>query len=127
MFPLEGNVRDLFDFSEHKLWSHIHEPESGLRGFIAIHSDMGYGKSLGGTRMYPYEKDSDALIDALRLSKGMTFKAALASVRYGGAKGVIIGDPKKDKTEALLRAYGRRINLLNGAFITGEDVGISVS
>jgi valine dehydrogenase (NAD+) len=98
------------------------DPESGLRCIIAIHSTA-LGPGLGGTRFYPYESEEEALVDVLRLSKGMSYKAACAGLDLGGGKGVIIGDPGTDKTEALLRAYGRVVESLNGRYITACDVG----
>ncbi|MDP2885814.1 MAG: Glu/Leu/Phe/Val dehydrogenase dimerization domain-containing protein [Ignavibacteria bacterium] len=99
--------------------------DTGLRAIIAIH-DTTLGPAIGGTRMWPYKTEDEALGDVLRLSRGMTYKAAAAGLNLGGAKGVIIGDPEKDKNEFLLRAYARLIEGLHGRFITGEDVGISV-
>ncbi len=99
--------------------------ETGLRAIIAIHNTA-LGPALGGTRMWPYESEEAALIDVLRLSKGMTYKAAAAGLNLGGGKAVIIGDPKKDKSEALFRAFGIYVNSLNGKYITAEDVGTSV-
>ncbi|RMG54722.1 MAG: Glu/Leu/Phe/Val dehydrogenase [Acidobacteria bacterium] len=98
----------------------------GLRAIIAIH-DTTLGPALGGTRMWPYETEEEALADALRLSRAMTYKAAAAGLNMGGGKAVIIGDPKKDKSEALFRAFGRFIESLKGRFITGEDVGVDVN
>jgi glutamate dehydrogenase/leucine dehydrogenase len=100
------------------------DPETGLRAVIAIHSTR-LGPALGGTRLYPYGSEEDAVLDALRLSEGMTAKAALAGLGVGGGKGVIIGDPSFDKTPELLGAYGRMVASLNGRFITAEDMGIS--
>jgi leucine dehydrogenase len=97
----------------------------GLKAIIAIH-DTTLGPALGGTRMWPYANDEEALIDVLRLSKGMTYKAAVSGLNLGGGKAVIIGDPKKDKSEALFRAFGRFIESLNGRYITAEDVNTSV-
>jgi len=101
------------------------DPVTGLRAIIAIH-DTTLGPALGGTRIYPYANEADALRDVLRLSSGMTLKNAIANVPYGGGKAVIIGDPKTDKTPALLRSYANYINLFEGRFITGEDVGMRV-
>ena len=101
------------------------DPDSGLRAVIAIHSTA-LGPATGGTRMWPYESDAEAVIDALRLARGMTYKYAAAGVDLGGGKGVIIGDPGRDKTEALLRAYGRFVDSLHGEYITGEDVGTTL-
>ena len=99
-----------------------HDPASGLRCIIAIHSTA-LGPSLGGTRMYPYETEDAALEDVLRLSQGMTYKAACAGLDLGGGKAVIIGDPATDKSEALLRAYGRFVESLGGRYVTACDVG----
>ncbi|MCS6806876.1 MAG: Glu/Leu/Phe/Val dehydrogenase dimerization domain-containing protein [Acidobacteriota bacterium] len=98
----------------------------GLRAIIAIH-DTTLGPALGGTRMWPYKTETEAIEDALRLSRSMTYKSAAAGLNMGGGKAVIIGDPKKDKSEALFRAYGRFVESLQGRFITGEDVGIDVN
>ena len=98
------------------------DPDSGLKAIIAIH-DTTLGPALGGTRMWAYKTEADALNDVLRLSKSMTYKAAVAGLNLGGGKAVIIGDSRKDKTEALLRKFGRFIKNLNGEFITAEDVG----
>ncbi|MCB0412997.1 MAG: Glu/Leu/Phe/Val dehydrogenase [Bdellovibrionales bacterium] len=99
--------------------------EVGLKAIIAIHNTT-LGPALGGTRMWNYANEEDALIDVLRLSKGMTYKAAAAGLNLGGGKAVIIGDPKKDKSEALFRAFGAFVNSLNGMYITAEDVGTTV-
>ncbi|MBK9294033.1 MAG: Glu/Leu/Phe/Val dehydrogenase [Oligoflexia bacterium] len=99
--------------------------EANLKAIIAIHNTT-LGPALGGTRMWKYNNDEEALIDVLRLSKGMTYKAAAAGLNLGGGKAVIIGDPKKDKTEALFRAFGRYIETLNGRYFTAEDVGTDV-
>jgi leucine dehydrogenase len=101
------------------------DDQSGLRAIIAIHSTA-LGPALGGTRFYPYENEEDALIDVLRLAKGMTFKAAAAGLDLGGGKGVIIGDPRRIKSEELLRAYGRFVETLGGRYITAEDVGTAL-
>jgi leucine dehydrogenase len=95
---------------------------SGLRAIIGIHSTA-LGPALGGCRMYPYASERDALIDVLRLSRGMTYKAAVSGLNLGGGKAVIIGDPKKDKSELLFRALGRFIEGLNGRYISAEDSG----
>ena len=95
---------------------------TGLRCIVAIHSTA-LGPSLGGTRFFPYDSEEAALTDVLRLSKGMTYKAACAGLSFGGGKAVIIGDPDKDKSEALLRAYGRIVASLQGRYITACDVG----
>ncbi len=100
--------------------------DAKLKAIIAIHNTT-LGPALGGTRMWTYQNDEEALIDVLRLSKGMTYKAAAAGLNLGGGKAVIIGDPKKDKTEALFRAFGRYIETLNGRYFTAEDVGTDVN
>src|SRR3989440_2081198 len=100
----------------------FHDAPSGLRGIVAIHSTA-LGPALGGTRLYPYNSEEDALRDVLRLARGMTFKAAAAGLDLGGGKAVVIGDPKRIKSEELLRAYGRFIESLGGRYITAEDVG----
>lgn len=101
-----------------------YDRSSGLRAIIAIHSTA-LGPALGGTRFYPYESEEEALIDVLRLAKGMTYKAAAAGLDLGGGKAVILGDPKRDKSEELFRAYGRFVETLGGRYITAEDVGTS--
>lgn len=98
---------------------------SGLKAVIAIH-DTTLGPAAGGTRMWIYDNELDAVEDCLRLARGMTYKYAAAGVNLGGGKCVIIGDPKKDKSEALFRALGRFINRLNGNYLTGEDVGTTL-
>jgi leucine dehydrogenase len=99
--------------------------EAGLRAIIAIHNTA-LGPALGGTRMWNYKNEEEALIDVLRLSRGMTYKASAAGLNLGGGKAVIIGDPKKDKSEEMFRAFGAHINALAGQYITAEDVGTSV-
>ncbi|MCK9490352.1 MAG: leucine dehydrogenase [Xanthomonadales bacterium] len=103
-----------------------HNPDAGLKAIIAIHNTV-LGPALGGLRMWPYKTEQDALDDVLRLSRGMTYKAAVAGLNLGGGKGVLIGDPSKDKSEALFRALGRFIDSLGGRYITAEDVGIDVN
>ncbi|MDZ3824070.1 MAG: Glu/Leu/Phe/Val dehydrogenase dimerization domain-containing protein [Pseudoxanthomonas sp.] len=103
-----------------------HNKDAGLKAIIAIHNTV-LGPALGGLRMWPYKTEQDALDDVLRLSKGMTYKAAVAGLNLGGGKSVIIGDPNKDKSEALFRALGRFVNSLGGRYITAEDVGIDVN
>jgi len=97
-------------------------PDVGLQAIIAVHSTV-LGPGLGGVRMWPYGSTEEAVTDVLRLSRGMTYKAAAAGLNLGGGKAVIVGDPKKEKTEALLRAFGRYVDSLNGLYITAEDVG----
>ncbi|HEX2051178.1 MAG TPA: Glu/Leu/Phe/Val dehydrogenase [Actinomycetota bacterium] len=101
------------------------DDQSGLRAIIAIHSTA-LGPALGGTRFFPYATEDEALVDVLRLAKGMTYKAAAAGLDLGGGKAVIIGDPRRIKTEELLRAYGRFVETLGGRYITAEDVGTAL-
>jgi leucine dehydrogenase len=103
---------------------HFHDPSSGLKAIVAIHSTA-LGPALGGTRFFPFPSEKEALRDVLRLAKGMTYKAAAAGLDLGGGKAVIIGDPRRIKSEELLRAYGRFVESLGGRYITAEDVGTS--
>jgi leucine dehydrogenase len=98
------------------------DPEAGLHAFIAIHSTA-LGPSLGGVRMFPYRTKEEALEDALRLSKAMSYKSALAETGLGGGKSVIIGNPKTDKTRKLLHSFAKAIHSLKGKYIAAEDVG----
>jgi len=102
-----------------------HEQATGLRAVIAIHNTI-CGPALGGCRMWPFESEEEAIADAMRLSRAMTYKNAAAGLNLGGGKAVIIGDPNKDKSEALFRALGRFIQSLGGRYIAAEDVGTSV-
>jgi len=97
-------------------------PEVGLQAIIAVHSTV-LGPGLGGVRMWPYPNMDEALTDVLRLSRGMTYKAAAAGLNLGGGKAVILGDPKKHKSEALFRCFGQYVEELGGLYITAEDVG----
>jgi leucine dehydrogenase len=112
------------EFDNHELVVQLDDPRAGLRGFIAIHN-TNLGPAAGATRYCRYASEEAALRDALRLSRAMTYKCALAGVRYGGGKGVIMVGPKQKKTTALLQAYARRVNELKGLFYTGEDVGLN--
>ena len=98
------------------------DPGSGLRAVIAI-SSTALGPALGGTRFHPYASEDEAVADALRLASAMAYKNSLAGLDLGGGKAVIIGDPRTDKTEALLRAYGRFVESLGGRYLTACDVG----
>lgn len=100
----------------------FNDKSSRLRAIVAIHSTA-LGPALGGTRLYPFDSEEAALKDVLRLAKGMTYKAAAAGLDLGGGKAVIIGDPRRDKSEELLRAYGRFVETMGGRYITAEDVG----
>jgi leucine dehydrogenase len=110
---------------EHEQVVFCHDKDCGLKAIIAVHNTT-LGPALGGTRMWPYKSEEDALVDVLRLSKGMTYKASAAGLNLGGGKAVIIGDPKRDKSEALFRTFGAYVNSLNGKYITAEDVGTTV-
>ena len=107
---------------DHEQVVFCHDKSVGLKAIIAIHNTS-LGPALGGTRMWNYKTEEEALTDVLRLSKGMTYKAAAAGLNLGGGKAVIIGDPKTQKTEGLFRAFGQFVNSLNGRYITAEDVG----
>jgi|TARA_B100001971_G_scaffold119819_1_gene110326 leucine dehydrogenase len=114
------------EFDDHELVCEIKDKGTGLHAYIAIHN-TNLGPATGGTRFFFYKSKDEALADVLRLSKAMTYKCALASVPYGGGKGVIIGDPKKTKTNELLKAYAKAVNELKGKFTTGEDMGLTES
>ncbi len=101
------------------------DEQSGLKAIVAIHNTI-LGPALGGTRMWKYNSEEDALRDVLRLSRGMTYKAAVAGLNLGGGKAVIIGDSHTDKNEILFRSFGRFVDSLAGKYITAEDVGTSV-
>ncbi|MGV6852238.1 MAG: Glu/Leu/Phe/Val dehydrogenase dimerization domain-containing protein [bacterium] len=103
-----------------------HNKDVGLKAIIAIH-DTTLGPALGGLRMWNYASEQEALNDVLRLSRGMTYKAAVSGLNLGGGKSVIIGDPKTMKSEGLFRAFGRFVDSLNGRYITAEDVSIDVN
>jgi valine dehydrogenase (NAD+) len=121
--PADSGSVDVFELgAEHEQVVFCSDPTSGLKAIIAIHSTA-LGPGLGGTRFYPYASTADAVRDVLNLSRGMTYKNALAGLDLGGGKAVIIGDPGRDKTEALLRAYGRFVQSLNGRYLTACDVG----
>ncbi|TYK50903.1 Leu/Phe/Val dehydrogenase [Actinomadura decatromicini] len=109
-------------FGNHEQVVFCQDEASGLRAIIAIYSTA-LGPSLGGTRFFPYASEDEALTDVLNLSRGMAYKTALAGLDLGGGKAVIIGDPSVDKNEAMLRAYGRFIQSLNGRYYTACDVG----
>ena len=114
------------EFDNHQQVAFLNDPESGLKAIIAVHN-TNLGPALGGCRMWPYISDDEALTDVLRLSRGMTYKSALANLQLGGGKAVIIGDPANAKTGALLHAMGDFIDGLGGRYITAEDSGTSVA
>ena len=103
-----------------------HDASCGYFGIIAIH-DTTLGPALGGTRVWPYKTTEEALQDVLRLSRGMTYKSAVAGLNLGGGKAVIVADPKRADRESLFRAHGRFVETLGGRYITAEDVGTSPS
>lgn len=103
-----------------------HDEATGLRAIIAIHNTI-LGPALGGTRMWNYSSEQEALTDVLRLSRGMTFKAAISGINLGGGKAVIIGDARTMKTEAFMRRFGKFVNSLNGKYITAEDVNMKTA
>lgn len=108
----------------HEQVVHFYDKSTGLRAIVAIHNTW-LGPALGGTRMWAYENEGEALTDVLRLSRGMTYKAAITGLNLGGGKAVIIGDARTQKSEALMRRFGKFVNGLGGRYITAEDVNIS--
>lgn len=119
-----SDLKHFPEYDNHELVCEIKDKNTGLHAFIAIHN-TNLGPATGGTRFFSYNTKDEAIRDALRLSKAMTYKCALAGVQYGGGKAVIIGNPKKIKTNELLRAYADAVNELNGKFTTGEDIGLT--
>jgi len=120
------NVFSHPEFDNHEHLSFFCDAETGLKAIVAIHNTS-RGPALGGCRMFPYATDEAALRDVLRLSRGMTYKSALANLDLGGGKSVIIGDPRKHKTDALLESMGRHLESLGGQYIAAEDSGTSVT
>jgi leucine dehydrogenase len=110
---------------DHEQVVFCYEPTAGYKGIIAIHNTT-LGPALGGTRFWNYQSDEEALIDVLRLARGMTYKAAVAGLNLGGGKAVIIGDPRTTRREMIFRAHGRFVETLGGRYYTAEDVGTSV-
>lgn len=113
----------MVDFN-HEQVVFCNDKATGLKAIIAIHNTT-LGPALGGTRMWNYNSEAEALKDVLRLSRGMTYKAAISGLNLGGGKAVIIGDSRKDKSEALFRRFGKFVDSLGGKYITAEDVGIT--
>jgi leucine dehydrogenase len=113
------------DYDGHEKLLFAYDAASGLKALVAIHSSA-LGPAFGGCRMYPYAEEGEAVADVLRLSKGMTYKAAICGVPYGGGKSVILGDPRRDKTPALLHAMGRLVENLSGRYIIADDVGTTL-
>lgn len=120
----ENPVIAQMTLNNHEQVLFCNDNETGLKAIIAVHNTI-LGPSLGGTRMWSYKNEMEALTDALRLSRGMTYKSSVAGLNLGGGKAVIIGDSKTQKSEALMRRFGKFINSLAGKYITAEDVGIS--
>ncbi len=121
---IEHGLFALIGEHSHEQVSVWYDPESGYRGIIAIHNTV-LGPALGGTRYWKYENDTEALIDVLRLSRGMTYKAAVAGLDLGGGKSIIMRNADHVDREALFRAHGRHVESLGGRYITAEDVGTS--
>ncbi len=119
------NVFDQIEAKDHEQVVYCFDRASGLKAIIAIHNTI-LGPALGGCRMWNYQSEAEALKDALRLSRGMTYKSAVAGLNLGGGKAVIIGDAKTMKSESLFRAFGRFVQSLSGRYITAEDVGTTV-
>jgi leucine dehydrogenase len=109
---------------EHEQLVFCNDPATGLKAIIAIHNTV-LGPAMGGTRMWNYATEEEAVLDALRLSRGMTFKSAIAGLNIGGGKAVIIGDARKIKSEAMMRRFGRFVDSLGGRYWTAEDVNMS--
>lgn len=114
------------EFSQHEQLNFFCDEQSGLKAIVAVHN-TNRGPALGGCRMWNYRSDEEALRDVLRLSKGMTYKSALANIDLGGGKSVIIGDPRQHKSEALLEAMGRCLESMGDRYIAAEDSGTSVA
>ena len=119
-------IFETLDTYGHEQVVFCHNKDAGLKAIIAIHNTV-LGPALGGTRMWPYKSEAEALNDVLRLSRTLTYQIALAGLNIGGGKAVILGDPKTAKTEVLFRAFGRAVEALGGRYITAEDVGTDVN
>ncbi len=119
-------VFSLSDFADHEQVVFCSDDSSGLKAIIAIHNSN-LGPALGGCRMWPYASEEEAVRDVLRLSRGMTYKSAMANLKLGGGKSVIIGNPRTQKTPQLLAAFARALEQLNGRYIAAEDSGTSVA
>src|SRR3989440_10320292 len=127
MNPEDGTGMELFELisqHDHEQVVFCYEPSCGYKGVIAIHNTV-LGPALGGTRFWGYGTDEEGFVDALRLSRGMTYKAAVAGLNLGGGKSVIIGDPRTTRREEIFRAHGRHVESLKGRYVTAEDVGTS--
>ncbi len=124
--PTTLSVFDQIEPYHHESVVFCHDEETGLRAIIGIHNTV-LGPALGGTRMWHYASDADALHDVLRLSRGMTYKASISGLNLGGGKAVILGDAKTMKTPALLRRFGQFVERQGGTYITAEDVGVNTA
>ncbi|OLS34506.1 Glu/Leu/Phe/Val dehydrogenase dimerization domain-containing protein [Bacillus sp. MRMR6] len=122
---MEGKIFEYLEKYNYENLYFFNDNQTGIKGVICIH-DTTLGPATGGCRMWTYANEWDAIEDALRLGRGMTYKYAAAGVELGGGKAVIIGDPKTQKSEALFRSFGRFLNRLNGTYITGQDVGTTL-
>src|SRR5690606_738009 len=116
-------IFEQLDTYGHEQVVYCHNKDAGLKAIIAIHNTV-LGPALGGTRMWPYKSEAEALNDVLRLSRGMTYKSAITGLNIGGGKAVIIGDAKTQKTPELMRKFGEFVHSLSGRYITAEDVGM---
>ena len=114
------------DYDDHEVVHFVTDRQSGLRAVIAVHSTA-LGPGAGGVRFWHYAQTADAVVDALRLSRGMSFKNAMAGLSLGGGKAVILADEARTKTPEMLAAYGRAVDRLGGTYVTAEDVGVTVS
>ncbi|AWL11347.1 Leucine dehydrogenase [Saliniradius amylolyticus] len=119
------SVFDHHAFDNHEKVAFFHDEKTGLKAIIAVHNTH-LGPALGGCRMWPYANSEEALNDVLRLSKGMSYKSAMANLKLGGGKSVIIGNPREHKTDDMMRAMGEAVQSMGGKYITAEDSGISV-
>jgi leucine dehydrogenase len=119
-------VFDMREFDGHELVLFGHDAATGLRAVIAIHSTA-LGPAAGGCRMWPYATTTDAVVDVLRLSRGMSYKNAMAGLPFGGGKAVLIGDSRTSKSPELFAAFGRMVDSLRGRYVTAEDVGTTIA
>ena len=119
------NVFDHVEFDNHESLHYFNDEETGLRAIVAVHSTA-LGPAAGGTRRWIYENDADALTDVLRLSRGMSYKNAVAGLKFGGGKAVILASDDAPKSPELFRTFGRCVNSIGGDYVTAEDVGCSV-
>lgn len=120
----EANVFGMMEPMEHEQIMFFNDQDTGLKGIIAVHNTV-LGPSLGGCRIFPYQNETDALWDVLRLSRGMTFKSSISGINLGGGKAVIVGNPRVQQSEAFWRRFGQFVDSLNGKYITAEDMGTS--